>query len=42
MYIETIAQIPEVEFWGKYGYLRENTDILRANTDIALRANNQH
>jgi len=24
---ETTAQIPEVEFGGKYGYLRANTDI---------------
>jgi hypothetical protein len=24
---ETTAQIPEVEFGGKYGYLRANIDI---------------
>jgi hypothetical protein len=24
---ETTAQIPEVEFGGKYGYMRANTDI---------------
>ena len=24
---ETTAQIPEVEFGDKYGYMRENTDI---------------
>jgi len=24
---ETTAQIPEVEFEGKYGYMRANTDI---------------
>jgi hypothetical protein len=28
-------QIPEVEYGGKYGYMR-------ANTIFALRANNQH
>jgi hypothetical protein len=26
MYFETTAQIPEVEFGGKYGYMRANTD----------------
>jgi hypothetical protein len=34
---ETTAKIPEVEFGGKYGYLRANTDIypiLKANTDF--------
>jgi hypothetical protein len=31
---ETTAQIPEVELWGKYEYMRANTDIFRANTDI--------
>jgi hypothetical protein len=24
---ETTAQIPEVEYGGKYGYMRANTDI---------------
>jgi hypothetical protein len=24
---ETTAQIPEVELWGKYEYMRANTDI---------------
>jgi hypothetical protein len=32
LYFETTAHIPEVEFGGKYGYMRANTD----------RANNQH
>ena len=27
MYFETTAQTPEVEFGGKYGYMRANTDI---------------
>jgi hypothetical protein len=27
LYFETTAQIPEVEFGGKYGYMRANTDI---------------
>ena len=27
LYFETTAQIPEVEFGGKYGYLRANIDI---------------
>jgi hypothetical protein len=26
-YFETTALIPEVEFEGKYGYMRANTDI---------------
>jgi hypothetical protein len=40
LYFETTAQIPEVEFGGKYGYMRANTifegkyEYLRANTDI--------
>ena len=47
LYFETTAQIPEVEFGGKYGYIRANMDIWgQKNTDIctvfALRANNQH
>jgi hypothetical protein len=25
--LETTAQIPEVEYGGKYGYMRANTDI---------------
>jgi hypothetical protein len=43
LYFETTAQIPEVEYGGKYGYMRANTDItpvfaLRAitNTDLAM------
>ena len=39
LYYETTAQIPEVEFGGKYGYMRANTDICPV---FALRANNQH
>jgi hypothetical protein len=27
IFFETIAQIPEIEFGGKYGYMRANTDI---------------
>jgi hypothetical protein len=27
LYFETTAQIPEVEFGGKYGYMRANMDI---------------
>ena len=26
LYFETTAQMPEVEFEGKYGYMRANTD----------------
>jgi hypothetical protein len=33
------AQIPEVEYGGKYRYMRANTDICPV---FALRANNQH
>ena len=36
---ETTAQIQEVEYGGKYGYMRANTDICPV---FALRANNQH
>jgi hypothetical protein len=36
---ETTAQIPEVGFGGKYGYLRANTDICPV---FVLSANNQH
>ena len=36
---ETTAQIPEVEFGGKYGYLKANTDICPV---FVLSANNQH
>jgi hypothetical protein len=36
---ETTAHIPEVEFGGKYGYMRANTDICPV---FALRENNQH
>ena len=39
LYFETTAQIPEVEFGDKYGYMRANTDICPV---FALRANNQH
>jgi hypothetical protein len=35
----TTVQIPEVEFGGKYGYMRANMDICPV---FALRANNQH
>ena len=35
---ETTVQIPDVEFGGKYGYMRANTDICPV---LALRANNQ-
>ena len=28
LYFETTAQIPEVEFGGKYGYMRANMDII--------------
>jgi hypothetical protein len=27
LYFETTVQIPEIEFGGKYGYMRANTDI---------------
>jgi hypothetical protein len=36
---ETTAQIPEVEYGGKYRYMKANTDIYPV---FALRANNQH
>ena len=36
---KTTAQIPEVEYGGKYGYMRPDTDICPV---FALRANNQH
>ena len=38
---ETTAQIPEVEFGGKYGYMRANTDIF-PRICPEPRANKQH
>ena len=39
---QTTAQIPEVEYGGKYGHMRANTDILYICPVFALKANNQH
>ena len=38
IFFETTAQIPEVKFGGKHGFLRANTDI----RGLIRRANNQH
>jgi len=45
LYLETTAQITEVEFGGKYVYMRANMDIggqIRIFSAYLPMANNQH